>query len=102
MTDSIILSLPHAMIQSINDVCKKEGHTRQELIRIAISKMLFEQFKPAPESKIIITEEAYSNLQINSENSDYDIPLDRIISVRYTLDDGKVIHVMRGKNNNKS
>ncbi|WP_101478227.1 hypothetical protein [Candidatus Nitrosotalea bavarica] len=98
MTDTIILNLPHAMVQSINDVCKKGGYTRQELIRVAISKMLFEQFKPAPESNSVISEEKYSDSQTNSENSNYDIPLDKIISVRYTLDDGKVIHIMRGKN----
>ncbi|MGB9124142.1 MAG: hypothetical protein WA833_07950 [Nitrosotalea sp.] len=97
MTDTIILNLPHAMVQSINDVCRKGGYSRQELIRVAISKMLFEQFKPAPESNSIISEEKYSNMQINAENSDYEIPLDKIISVRYTLDDGKVIHIMRGK-----
>lgn len=86
------------MIQSINDVCKKGGYTRQELIRVAISKMLFEQFKSDPEPNMSTTEQD-SKLQINSENSNYDIPLDRIISIRYTLDDGKVIHIMRGKNN---
>ena len=97
MSDSIILSLPHAMIQSISDVCKKEGCTRQELIRIAISKMLFEKCKSPPDANISISEEVYSNQQTISENSNYDIPLDKIISVRYTLDDGKVIHIMRGK-----
>jgi hypothetical protein len=88
------------MVQSINDVCKKGSYTRQELIRVAISKMLFEQFKPAPESNSIISEEKYSDSQTNSENSNYEIPLDKIISVRYTLDDGKVIHIMRGKKQN--
>lgn len=97
MSDSIILSLPHAMIQSISDVCKKEGRTRQELIRIAISKMLFEKSKSSSEDNMPSPEEAYSNPQTNSENSSYEIPLDKIISVRYTLDDGKVIHIMRGK-----
>jgi hypothetical protein len=90
--------MPHAMIQSINEVCKKTGYTRQELIRVSISKMLFEQFKPCPESDTEIAEQVHTNPQMNSENSDYDIPLDRIVSVRYTLDDGKIIHIMRGKN----
>jgi len=85
------------MVQSINDVCKKGGYSRQELIRVAISKMLFEQFKPAPESCSVISEEKQSDTYANSQNSDYDIPLDKIVSVRYTLDDGKVIHIMRGK-----
>jgi GTP cyclohydrolase FolE2 len=85
------------MIRSISDVCKKEGCTRQELIRIAISRMLFEKSKSLPEANISIHEDVYSNPPTNVENSSYDIPLDKIISVRYTLDDGKVIHIMRGK-----
>jgi hypothetical protein len=85
------------MIQSISDVCKKEGCTRQELIRNAISKMLFEKYKSTPDANLSIPEEAGSNQQTSLENSNYDIPLDKIISVRYTLDDGKVIHIMRGK-----
>ena len=85
------------MVQSINEVCKKGEYTRQELIRVAISKMLFEQFKPEPESNKVIFEEKYSNSQANSKNSNYEIPLDKIISVRYTLDNGKVIHIMRRK-----
>lgn len=85
------------MIQSINEVCKKGGYTRQELIRVAISKMLFEQFKSEPELNMSVTVQDTSS-QTNSENSNCDIPLDKIISVRYTLDDGKVIHIMRGKN----
>ena len=89
------------MIQSISNVCKKEGCTRQELIRIAISRMLFEKSRSPSEDNISIPEEVDSNPHTNSENSSYDIPLDKIISVRYTLDDGKVIHIMRGKNLNK-
>lgn len=84
------------MIQSISEVCKKEGCTRQELIRIAISKVLFEKCKSLPEANMTIPE-VHSNSPTNLENSSYDIPLDKIISVRYTLDDGKVIHIMRGK-----
>lgn len=85
------------MIQSISEVCKKEGCTRQELIRNAISKMLFEKYKSTPDANLSVPEEADSNQQTSLENSNYDIPLDKIISVRYTLDDGKVIHIMRGK-----
>lgn len=86
------------MIQSINDVCKKGGYSRQELIRVAISKMLFEQFKSESKLNLVITEQGCSP-KTNLDNSNYDIPLDKIVSVRYTLDDGKVIHIMRGKNN---
>ena len=85
------------MIQSINKASKKEGCTSQELIRTAISKMLFEQFKPAPESNMFTTKDIRLGPSENSDNSSYEIPLERIIAVRYTLDDGKIIHIMRGK-----
>ena len=85
------------MIQSINKASKKEGCTSQELIRTAISKMLFEQFKPAPESHTFTTKDMCVKPSKNSNDSSYEIPLERIIAVRYTLDDGKIIHIMRGK-----
>jgi len=97
LTDTITLDLPNAMIQSINKASKKEGCTSQELIRTAISKMLFEQFKPAPESNMFTTKDIHLGPSENSDNSSYEIPLERIIAVRYTLDDGKIIHIMRGK-----
>lgn len=97
MTDNITLDLPHAMIQGINKACKKEGCTDQEFIRTAISKMLFEQFKPAPESNTLFTKEISIGSSENSGEPCYEIPLERIIAVRYTLDDGKIIHIMRGK-----
>ncbi|MDE1813112.1 MAG: hypothetical protein KGH87_01285 [Thaumarchaeota archaeon] len=97
MSDTLTLDLPHAMIQGIEKVCKKEGCTSQEFIRTAISKMLFEQFKPAPESNILVTKEMNLGHSKGLDNPCYDIPLERIIAVRYTLDDGKIIHIMRGK-----
>ncbi|MDH2907994.1 MAG: hypothetical protein PXX83_07880 [Candidatus Nitrosotalea sp.] len=97
MSDTLTLDLPHAMIQGIDKACKKEGCTSQEFIRTAISKMLFEQFKPAPESNILVTKEMSLGPSKDSDNPCYDIPLERIIAVRYTLDDGKIIHIMRGK-----
>lgn len=85
------------MIQSINKASKKEGYTSQEFIRTAISKMLFEQFKPIPESNILTTKDMSVRPSENSSDGSYEIPLERIIAVRYTLDDGKIIHIMRGK-----
>lgn len=97
MTDTITLDLPHAMIQGINKASKKEGCTSQDLIRTAISKMLFEQFKPAPESNTLTEKDIQVGPSENSIDGSYEIPLERIIAVRYTLDDGKIIHIMRGK-----
>jgi hypothetical protein len=85
------------MIQGINKASKKEGCTSQDLIRTAISKMLFEQFKPAPESNTLTEKDIQVGPSGNSSDCNYEIPLERIIAVRYTLDDGKIIHIMRGK-----
>jgi hypothetical protein len=59
--------------------------------------MLFEQFKPAPESNTLTTKDMCVRPSENSSDGSYEIPLERIIAVRYTLDDGKIIHIMRGK-----
>jgi hypothetical protein len=85
------------MIQGINKASKKEGCTSQDLIRTAISKMLFEQFKPAPESNTLTAKDIQIGPSENPSDGSYEIPLERIIAVRYTLDDGKIIHIMRGK-----
>lgn len=84
-------------MQGINKICKKDGSTSQEFIRIAISKMLFEQFKSAPESNVLVTKEMGLGSSENLGDPCYEIPLERIVAVRYTLDDGKIIHIMRGK-----
>ena len=83
------------MIQSIDEACKIQGITRQELIRIATAKTLFEENTSPIESHTIVLLDR--NTQTNSENSTYEIPLDKIISVQYTLNDGKVINIIREK-----
>lgn len=85
------------MIQGIDDACKRQKCTRQELIRIAISKILFEENISTAESYVAISQDSKHQLQSNIDNSEYDIPLDRIISVQYTLDDGKIIQIVREK-----
>jgi CheY-like chemotaxis protein len=42
MHNSITIRLPDAMIQSIDEICKKQESTRQELIRSALSLMLLD------------------------------------------------------------
>ena len=41
MHNSITVRLPDAMIQGIDEICKKQKSTRQEVIRTALSLMLF-------------------------------------------------------------
>jgi effector-binding domain-containing protein len=97
LADFITINLPDAMIQSMNELCQKKGLTNQEFIKTAISTMLFEQFKSSPEVSISINQENDFNLQKNVNISNYEIPLDKVITVQYTLEDGKIIHIIRGK-----
>jgi hypothetical protein len=97
LTDFITINLPDAMIQSMNELCQKEGLTNQEFIKAAISAMLFEQFKASPEISISINQENDFNSQKNVNIPNYEIPLDKVITVQYTLEDGKIIHIIRGK-----
>jgi two-component system chemotaxis response regulator CheY len=45
MHNSITVRLPDAMIQGIDEICKKQESTRQEVIRTALSFMLFNDNK---------------------------------------------------------
>lgn len=45
MHNSITVRLPDAMIQGIDEICKKQESTRQEVIRTALSFMLFNDHK---------------------------------------------------------
>jgi two-component system, chemotaxis family, chemotaxis protein CheY len=45
MHNSITVRLPDAMIQSIDEICKKQESTRQELIRRALSLMLLDDHR---------------------------------------------------------
>ena len=95
MLNAITINLPDAMIQSIDENCKIQGITRQELIRIATAKMLFEENDPTTELHTVVLPDR--STQTNSESSTYEIPLDKIVSVQYTLNDGKIINIMREK-----
>ena len=95
MLNAITINLPDAMIQSMDENCKIQGITRQELIRIATAKMLFEENGPTTELHTVVLSDR--STQTNSESSTYEIPLDKIVSVQYTLNDGKIINIMREK-----
>lgn len=45
MHNSITVRLPDAMIQGIDEICKKQESSRQEVIRTALSLMLFNDHK---------------------------------------------------------
>jgi two-component system, chemotaxis family, chemotaxis protein CheY len=45
MHNSITIRLPDAMIHSIDDICKKQESTRQEIIRRALSMMLLDEHR---------------------------------------------------------
>ena len=91
LTQTILISMPDAMIKAMVELCKQKKCTRNELVKTALSKMLFDESNIDPASKSVqVTEK-----QNSEKNNTYEIPLDKVISVQYTLDDGKIIHVIR-------
>lgn len=79
------------MIKAIVDSCKQKKCTRQEFIKTALSKMLFDESNAEIVSKSVQILEK----QDGEKDNTYEIPLDKVVSVQYTLDDGKIIHVVR-------
>lgn len=95
MSSVITINIPNAMLQSIDENCKMQKTTRQEMVRTAIARMLFEATQTEQHTVILPCKDAQS--QDSSENVTYEIPLDKIVSVQYTLNDGKIINIMREK-----
>lgn len=79
------------MIKAIVGLCKQKKCTRQEFIKTALSRMLFDESNTEAVSKSV----QISEKQDGEKDNTYEIPLDKVVSVQYTLDDGKIIHVVR-------
>lgn len=83
--------MPGSMISSIDNLSKIKNCSSNTIIKLAIAKFLFEHSSPEPE----IYKDKYNHSQKRSDNPFKEIPFDKIISVQYTLNDGRVIHVIR-------
>ncbi|MDE1769047.1 MAG: response regulator [Thaumarchaeota archaeon] len=67
---SITISLPEAMVRRIDEICIKQESSRQDLIRKAVSRMIFEATSSL-QSKIPITHKISDMSEINSQKSEH-------------------------------
>ncbi len=92
--DSVIsIIMSEAMIESIKVLSKSKNCSSNTIIKLAVAKFLFDQTLSTPE--IYADRNEYRQLARQQDDITKEIPLDRIIAVQYTLDDGRVIHVKR-------
>ena len=92
MDKIITMRMPEAMVSSIAHLSKDKNCSINTVIKLAIAKFLFDQTLPEPEICQTTAPVADSG---NLDDISNQLPLDRIVSVQYTLDDGRVIHIMR-------
>ena len=85
------ITLPGSMITCVNNLSRSKNCSSNTIIKLAIAKFLFDQSSPEPE----VYRNEYKYIQKQSENIFKEIPLDEIVSVQYTLNDGRVIHIIR-------
>lgn len=85
--------IPDAMISSIETMAKSKNCSKNTVVKLAVAKFLFDQTLTPPqvfENKIKIKHSGNAPIDISNE-----IPLEKIVSVQYTLDDGRIIHIIR-------
>ena len=94
--DSIVsVIMPEAMVSSIENLAKNKNCSKNTILKLAVAKFLFDQTLQTP--KIFDKKIQVKQLKTSDDIAN-EIPLDKIISVQYTLDDGRVIHILRETN----
>ncbi len=83
--------MPESMMASIDNLSKSKNCSSNTIVKLAVARFLFDQTLPIPE----VYENKFKQLEAVSNDIIKEIPLDKIVSVQYTLDDGRVIHVKR-------
>ncbi|HKU32939.1 MAG TPA: hypothetical protein VJR22_03735 [Candidatus Nitrosotalea sp.] len=93
MRNILSVTMPEAMIKSIEDISEAKNCSSNTIIKLAVAKFLFDQTLLTPE----IHKVDMNEVRTMSKSADVfeEIPLEKIISVQYTLDDGRVIHILR-------
>ncbi len=81
--------MPESMIKGIDSLSRDKNCSSNTIIKLAIAKFLFDQDLPSPK----VGKNEYR--QIQSNDISREIPVDKIIAVQYTLNDGRIIHIMR-------
>lgn len=85
--------IPESMITSIENLSESKNCSQNTIIKLAVAKFLFDQALQTPE--------VFKNKKTTKESEKIqhdivkEIPLDKIVSVQYTLDDGRIIHIIR-------
>lgn len=92
MLDRVMsIAIPASMIMCIDNLARSKNCSRDTIIKLAIAKFLFDQSSPEPE----VYKNEYRRMQKQSDDILKEIPLDKIVSIQYTLNDGRVIHIIR-------
>lgn len=85
------ITIPESMAMCIDNLSRIKNCSSNTIIKLAIAKFLFDQSSPEPK----IYKNEPNSIQKQSDYISKEIPLDKIVSVQYTLNDGRVIHVIR-------
>ncbi len=85
------VAMPEAMIESIENLAKVKNCSSNTVIKLAVAKFLFDQDLSTPETH---NDETKIN-RTAPEDVLREIPMEKIVAVHYTLDDGRVIHILR-------
>ena len=88
------INMPEAMVRSVENITRIKNCTANTIIKLAIARFLFDQTIKAPE--VCKNDVDKNSRSIDNEFCDT-IPLERIVAVQYTLDDGRIIHIIREK-----
>lgn len=88
---AINVVMPESMLKCLERLSKTKNCSNNTLVKLAIAKFLFDQNLPKPE---IATNE-HGLIQVKSNNISEEIPIDKIVSIQYNLNDGRVIYIVR-------
>ena len=90
------LIMSESMMKSIENMAKTKNCSSNTIVKLAVAKFLFNQTLQTPDihkDKDGTDKSTYKPTDLSKE-----IPIEKIIAVRYTLDDGRIIHILREKN----
>lgn len=85
--------MPEAMTSAVEKLSNDKNCSKNTLIKLAVARFLFDQTYQKPEI-------CPSNNHTKAHDTKVDkitkeIPLDRVVSVQYTMDDGRIIRIAR-------
>ena len=89
------LTIPESMMKSIENMAKTKNCSSNTIVKLAVAKFLFNQTLQTPD----IHEDKNDTGKSIRKSTDLskEIPMEKIIAVQYTLDDGRIIRILREK-----